>query len=130
LDYRSNTQVPFHLQSGRPLPAIFGMKQLPGALPDEGRAACARRFAIGTRRHPLNMDVEEPRTALAVAQLIFRVPVIAASGTHERTRSLWMIEIEPVTAYPTLEYLDVTVTVIDHMTKTTFVAYHLISPLY
>jgi hypothetical protein len=128
LDYRSNSRGPFHPQSGRPLPAIFGMKQLPGAIPDEGRAARARRFAIGTHRHPLNMDVEELQTALAVAQLVFRIPVIAASGTHERPRSPWMIDVEPVTAYPALEYLDVTVTVIDHILRTTFAAYHLIPP--
>jgi hypothetical protein len=122
-------QVPFHLESSRPHPAIFGMKQLPGASSDESRAARAGRFAIGTNRHPLNMDVEELRTALAVAQLVFRIHVIAASRTDERARPLWMIGIEPVTAYPALEYLDVTITVIDHITKTTFVAYHFIFPL-
>jgi hypothetical protein len=128
LDSSSDIQVPVHLQKGLPLPAIFGMKQLPGALPDEGRAARARRFAVGTHHHRLNMGVEEARTAIAVVQLILRVQVVAASGTDERTRSLWMIDIEPVTAYPTFVNLDVIMTVIDHVRRTAFAADHLIPP--
>jgi hypothetical protein len=63
-----------------------------------------------------------------VTQLIFGVQVIAASVTDERTGSLWMIGIEPVTACPALIHLDVIVTVIDHIRRTTFVAYHLTPP--
>jgi hypothetical protein len=126
LDYRSNNEVPVHVQKGLLLPAIFGVKQLPGALPDEGRAARARRFTISTHHHRLNMDVEEFRTGPAVAQPIFRIQVIAASGAHESTRSLWMIDIESVTACPTFVHLDVTVTFIDHIRRTAFAAHHLI----
>ena len=120
----------FEPRSDRPHPAISCVKQLPGALPDEGRAARARRLAVGTHLRPLNMDVEEPRTVLAVAQLVFRVHVVAASGTDERTRSLGMIDIEPVAAYPAFVHVDLTITVIDHTRRTAFAAYHLISPLY
>ena len=70
---------------------------------------------IGTRHHRLNMGSEKSQTGLAIAQFIFHIQVVAASGTHERTRSLWMIDIESVTAYPALVYLDVTVTVIKHI---------------
>jgi hypothetical protein len=128
LDSDSESWLPVRLQKDLPLPAIFGMKQLLGALPDEDRAARARRFAIGTHHHRLNMGVEEPRAGPAVARLIFRIQVIAASGTDERTRSLWMIDIEPVAAYPAFVYLDVTITVIDHIRRTAFAAYHLIPP--
>ncbi len=128
LDYRSNSTVPVHAQKGLLLFAIFGMKQLPGALLDEGSAARARRFTIGTHHHRLNMDAEEPRTGPAVAQPIFRIQVIAASAAHESTRSLWMIDIESVTACPTFVHLDVTVTFIDHIRRTAFAAHHLITP--
>jgi hypothetical protein len=129
LDFGLNTQVLFHLQRGQPLLAIFGMKQLRGALSGEGRAARARRFAIVTPLRPLNIDIEELQTVLAVAQLIFRIHVMAAAGTDERTQSLWMIDVESVTAYPTFVHLDVTITIIDHIPGTTFAAYHLIPPL-
>ena len=120
----------FEPRSDRPHPAISCMKQLPGALPDEGRAARARHFAISTYLHRFNIDLEEPRTGLAVAQLILHIRVIAASGTDERTRSLGMIDIEPVAAYPAFVHVDLTITVIDHTRRTAFAAYHLISPLY
>jgi hypothetical protein len=71
------------VQNGLPLPAIFGVKQLLGASSDEGRTARARRFAIGTYHHWFGMGVKEPRTGPAVAQLIFRIQVIAASGTDD-----------------------------------------------
>jgi hypothetical protein len=104
------------------------MKQLSGGFPDKGRAARTRRFAIGTHHHPLNMGGGVPRTGLAVAQLILRIQVIAASSTDERTRSPWMIDIEPVTACPTFVHADVIVTVIDHERRTAFAAHHLILP--
>ena len=128
LDSDSESWLPVRLQKDLPLPAIFGMKQLLGALPDEGRAARARRFAIGTHHHRRNMGVEEPRTGLAVAQLIFRIQGIAASGADHGPPSLRMIDIEPVTACPTFVHLDVTVTVINHKLRTTFAAHHLIPP--
>jgi hypothetical protein len=114
---------------GLPLPAISAMNQLCGTIPDKGRATRTHRFAIGTPLRWLNMDVEEFRAVLAVAQLIFRVHVAAASGARQGTPSLRMIDIEPVTARPTFVHLDVTIAVIDHVRRTTFAAYHLISPL-
>ena len=116
------------VQNGLPLPTIFGMKQLLGASPNEGRAARARCFAIGTHHHRFDMGVEEPRAGPAVAQLIVRIQVIAASGTDDRTPSFWMIDIEPFTAYPAFVHLDVTIAVIDHIRRTAFAAYHLTLP--
>lgn len=98
------------------------MELLPGTFPEEGHAACARGFAIGTLYHRLNMGAEEPRTSLAVTQPVFGIQVIAASGTDERTRSLWMIGIEPVTACEASVHLNVMVTVIDHVRGAAFVA--------
>ena len=74
--------------------------------------------------HPTHVNSEELETIPAVAEFILFIHRIAASDTHERTPSLRVINIESVTAYPALEYLDATVTVIDHVTETTFVAYH------
>jgi hypothetical protein len=74
--------------------------------------------------HPTHVHSEEIETIPAVAEFILLIHLITASGTHERTPSPRVINIESVTAYPALEDLDVTVTVIDHVTETTFVAYH------
>jgi hypothetical protein len=109
---------------GSPLPAIPGVKRLRGALPDEGYAARAEFFPIGSPVHPTHVNGEEFETIPAVAEFILLIHRTAASGTHKRTPSLRVINIESVTAYPALEYLDVTVTVVDHVTETTFVAYH------
>jgi hypothetical protein len=117
------------VQKGLPFPAFFGMKQLPGTPPDEGRAACARRLAIGTLHHPLNVGVEMPGTAPAEAQLILRIHVIAAPGANESTRSLRVIDIEPITACPAFVHLDTFVAVIHHIRRTAFAAHHLPSPL-
>jgi hypothetical protein len=72
--------------------------------------------------HALGMDIEELEAILAVAKFVLSVHVSTASGTDERTLSPQMIQIDPVTAYPTLVHLDVTITIIDHIPETTFVA--------
>jgi hypothetical protein len=100
------------------------VKHLRGALPDEGYAARADCLPIGPPVHPTHVHSEEIETIPAVAEFILLIHLITASGTHERTPSPRVINIESVTAYPALEYLDVTVTVVDHVTETTFVAYH------
>ena len=103
---------------------MFGVKHLRGAPPDEGYATRADCLPIGSPVHPTRVHSEELQTVPAVAKLVLLIHLIAASGAQERTPSLRVINIEAVTAYPAFEDPDVTVTVIDHVTKTTFVAYH------
>jgi hypothetical protein len=68
------------------------------------------------------------QTVPAVAQLILLVYIIAASGTDEIAPSLRVIDIYPVAACPALVHPDVGMTVINHMAKTAFVAYHEVPP--
>jgi hypothetical protein len=103
---------------------MFGVKHLRGAPPDEGYAARADGLPIGSPVHPTRVHGEELQTVPTVAEFILLIHRIAASGTQERTPSLRVVNIEAVTADPAFEDPDVAVTVIDHVTKTTFVAYH------
>lgn len=112
----------------RSVPARLGVKLLCRTLPDKEFAARADGFAIGTPLDEGDMGMEEPQAVLAVAELVFLLQLIAASGTDESTPSLRVTNIEPITAYPAFIHLDVTITVIDHIPETTLVAYHSFPP--
>jgi hypothetical protein len=70
------------------------------------------------------MDSEEPEAVIAVTQLILRMYIIAAPGTNKKAPSFGMINVESVAARPALVYLDVVVTVVDHLPETAFITYH------
>ena len=71
-----------------------------------------------------NVDIEELKAVFAIAELVLATSVIAASGADERTPSLRVTGIDPVTTCPTLVNLDLAATVINHTTDTTFLARH------
>ena len=106
------------------------MKHLGWALFDEGGAARARGLPVGALLHPLNsgqtldMEIEQLQAVIAVAPLIPRLHFVAASGADVIAQPLWMIDIEPVTTHPAFIYLDVKMTVINHMSKTALVTDH------
>jgi hypothetical protein len=70
------------------------------------------------------MNVEEFQAALAIAQLILLIHVITASCAHQRTPTPRVIDIKPITAYPTFVHLDVKITVIDHIPEPTLLTDH------
>ena len=111
-------------QRGNTFPAILGVKRLGGALPGEGCAAPADAFPVRPPVHATRVHGEEPQALRAVTEFILYVYDVTASDADERPSPLGVINVEPVTAYPAFEDFDVTVAVIDHVTKTTFVAYH------
>ena len=76
------------------------------------------------------MDSEVFQAVLAIPEIILVIYVVAASGTNEKAPSLRVIHVDPVAARPTLVYLDVKMTVIDHMPETAFVTYHEVPPFW
>jgi hypothetical protein len=108
------------------------MKHLRWALPDEGGTARARGFPVGALLDPLgsgqtvDMKIEQPQAVVAVAPLIPRLYILAASATNVIAPSFWMINIAPVTAYPAFVNLDFVMTVIHHIPGSAFVTDHLI----
>ncbi len=112
------------------IPALPRVEHLRGALSDKRCAARADRLAIRAAPGSVNMDCEELEAIFAVAQLVLLIDVITAPGADEKTQSPWMIHIKPVTARPAFIYLNIVMTVIDHLTKTTFVTYHLPPPMW
>ena len=59
--------VSLRLQRGRPLPPIFGVQHPSGTFPDEGRTAPGLGLVTGALLYPLNADIEELQTVVAVA---------------------------------------------------------------
>jgi hypothetical protein len=100
------------------------MEHLCGTFSDENRAALADRFTIGTSLQAAHVDVQHLHAIVTIAQFVLFTHIIAASGANQRTPPLWVIDIEPVATNPTLEYLNVKITVINHMTESTFFTYH------
>ena len=100
------------------------MKELGGAFPDERHAAGTGGFAVVASLKTFGMDVKSGQTVLAQAQWISFIHGTATAGTNKRAKSLGMVKVGSITACPTLEDLDIMMTVINHVSETTLLTDH------
>jgi len=105
-----------------------GVERLCGAFLRKDSTTRTDCLSVGAFLHSIVVDSEEPQAILAIAEFVLFLYVISTPRADEKTPALRVINIQPVAAGPALQYLDVITAIVDHLTESALVTYH-VSPL-